>query len=124
MLIIASDSGKVRALENPDESDETIIILDLRLENKEICTNGERGLQSVAIHPDFEENLFVYVFYMSYKEVRMMSSISYSLMIANNFSFGFGHCLTITYIWNRAALRDPRSHPPMSLIDTGWIPIH
>ena len=75
MLIIASDSGTVRVLENPDESDQTITILDLRLDNKEICTNGERGLQSVEIHPDFEENLFVYVFYSSYREVSMIFTL-------------------------------------------------
>ena len=70
MLLLASDSGTVRVLENPDESDETIAILDLRFENKELCTNGERGLQSVEIHPNFEENFFVYAFYTSYVEVR------------------------------------------------------
>ena len=72
MLIIASDSGKVRVLENPDESDEALEILHLRLEDKEICTNGERGLQTLAIHPNFEENFFVYVFYTSFKEVRII----------------------------------------------------
>ena len=70
MLLLASDSGTVRVLENPDESDETVTILDLRFENKELCTNGERGLQSVEVHPNFEENLFVYVFYTTYVEVR------------------------------------------------------
>jgi len=68
MLIIASDSGRLRALENPDESDETVTILDLRLEEQEICTNGERGLQSIAIHPNFDENRWVYLFYTSYRE--------------------------------------------------------
>jgi len=70
MLILASDSGTLRALENPDESDDAVTILELRFDDKEICTNGERGLQSVTTHPDFEENLFVYIFYMSYREVR------------------------------------------------------
>mmetsp|Transcript_4218 Transcript_4218/g.10012 ORF Transcript_4218/g.10012 Transcript_4218/m.10012 type:complete len:904 (-) Transcript_4218:128-2839(-) len=68
MLLVASDSGTVSALEYPDESDESITMLDLRLEDNEICTNGERGLQSVAIDPNFEENFFVYVFYTSYRE--------------------------------------------------------
>lgn len=76
MLIIASDSGRMRALENPDESDEIVEILNLRLEENEICTNGERGLQSLAIHPNFQEKLFVYIFYMSYREVRMMDADS------------------------------------------------
>ncbi len=71
MLLVASDSGTVSALEYPDESDESITMLDLRLEDNEICTNGERGLQSVAIDPNFEENFFVYVFYTSYREVRI-----------------------------------------------------
>ena len=92
MLLIASDSGTVRALENPDEADEAITMLDLRFEDNEICTNGERGLQSVAIDPNFDENYFIYVFYTSYREVRMkfiglelgeekVSCILYSLIL-------------------------------------------
>ncbi len=81
MLLIASDSGTVRVLENPDESDETITILDLRFENKEICTNGERGLQSVAIHPDFQETLYVYVFYTSFREVRRIKHLVWAKKI-------------------------------------------
>ena len=53
-----------------DETDEASVILDLRLERKEICTNGERGLQSLVFHPNFETNLFVYVFYTGWREVR------------------------------------------------------
>ena len=45
MLILASKTGKIQALENPDESSDRVTILDLRIDNKEICTNGERGLQ-------------------------------------------------------------------------------
>ena len=70
MLILASKSGKIQALENPDESSDKITILDLRIENEEICTNGERGLQSVVFHPNFEENLLVYIFYTIFKAVR------------------------------------------------------
>ena len=91
MLLLASDSGTVRVLENPDDSDETITILDLRFENKELCTNGERGLQSVEIHPNFEDNFFVYVFYTTYVEVRKFATLrqrcnktSFSFLIVSN----------------------------------------
>mmetsp|Transcript_32376 Transcript_32376/g.76145 ORF Transcript_32376/g.76145 Transcript_32376/m.76145 type:complete len:907 (-) Transcript_32376:1135-3855(-) len=68
MLILASDSGRVNVAENPDESDEVVSILHLRLDDEELCTNGERGLQTAIPHPDFEENLWIYVFYTSYRE--------------------------------------------------------
>lgn len=88
MLIIASDSGKVRALEDPDESDKVITILDLRMENEEICTNGERGVQSLVLHPDFDENFLIYLFYMGYREVRMSRSQSFlfARLLANRIS--------------------------------------
>ena len=70
MLLFASDAGRMRVMEDPDESDAVTTILDLRLENEELCTNGERGLQTFAVHPDFDETPFVYVFYTSYREVR------------------------------------------------------
>eukprot|EP00536_Pseudo-nitzschia_multiseries_P017793 jgi/Psemu1/264514/estExt_Genewise1Plus.C_18160001 len=68
MLILASDSGRVYVVEHPDESDDNVSILHLRLEDEEICTNGERGLQTAIPHPNFEENLWIYVFYTSYRE--------------------------------------------------------
>ena len=69
MLILTADSGEIKVIENPDESDETITILRLRLEDKEICTNGERGVQSAITHPNFDENMWIYIFYTSYREV-------------------------------------------------------
>ena len=71
MLVFASDAGRMRVMENPDESDAVTIILDLRLENEDLCTNGERGVQTFAFHPNFDENFFVYVYYTSYREVRL-----------------------------------------------------
>jgi len=68
MLILASKTGKIKALENPDESDKIITILDLRFDNKDLCTNGERGIQGITAHPNFEENLLVYIFYPVYVE--------------------------------------------------------
>mmetsp|Transcript_15652 Transcript_15652/g.32042 ORF Transcript_15652/g.32042 Transcript_15652/m.32042 type:complete len:898 (+) Transcript_15652:150-2843(+) len=68
MLILTADSGEIKVIENPDESDETITILRLRLEDKEICTNGERGIQSAIAHPNFVENMWIYIFYTSYRE--------------------------------------------------------
>ena len=62
----------MRVMEDPDESDAVTTILDLRLENEELCTNGERGLQTFAFHPDFDETMFVYIFYSSYRKVRLV----------------------------------------------------
>merc|ERR1712238_603778 len=73
MLILASKTGTIKALENPDESDKVITILDLRFDQQDLCTNGERGIQGIAIHPQFDNNGFVYLFYPVYVEVRTHS---------------------------------------------------
>ncbi|MGK3762132.1 MAG: hypothetical protein ACI8RD_014450 [Bacillariaceae sp.] len=70
MLILASKTGRINVLENPDESDQSTTIIDLRFDNKDLCTNGERGIQGITTHPNFEENLLVYIFYPVYVEVR------------------------------------------------------
>jgi glucose/arabinose dehydrogenase len=66
MLLLASKNGEISVLENPDESDETQIILTLG--DDEMCINGERGLQSVVVHPNFSQNHYVYVFYAKFRE--------------------------------------------------------
>jgi hypothetical protein len=53
-------NGKIHVLENPDESPEDLLILNM---NDMICTNGERGLHSLAIHPNFTTNQWIYAFY-------------------------------------------------------------
>uniref|UniRef100_A0A7S4AAF2 PKD domain-containing protein n=2 Tax=Pseudo-nitzschia australis TaxID=44445 RepID=A0A7S4AAF2_9STRA len=65
MLLLVNKSGKVRVLEDPDESSDTTDILDI--EDK-MCTNVERGLQSIAVHPEFEENRYIYLYYTKHKE--------------------------------------------------------
>jgi len=65
LLLLVSKNGRVRALEDPERSSKDRLILDL--EDK-ICTNGERGLQNIAIHPNFIKNHFVYLFYTKFKE--------------------------------------------------------
>jgi glucose/arabinose dehydrogenase/PKD repeat protein len=65
ILLLAEKSGKVSVLENPDESSSTRTILDL---DGKTCTDGERGLQSIVVHPNFKKNRFVYLFYAEYIE--------------------------------------------------------
>mmetsp|Transcript_3370 Transcript_3370/g.3560 ORF Transcript_3370/g.3560 Transcript_3370/m.3560 type:complete len:1048 (+) Transcript_3370:95-3238(+) len=68
MLILASKTGTIKVLENPDESDKVFPILDLRFDQKDLCTNGERGVQGIAIHPQFDTNGFVYLLSPVYVE--------------------------------------------------------
>lgn len=35
---------------------------------KDLCTNGERGIQGITPHPNFDENLLIYMFYAAYVE--------------------------------------------------------
>ena len=60
MLLLSSKEGKVMVVEDPDNSDEFDVILDLE---SRMCHNGERGLQSIRPHPDFATNQYLYVFY-------------------------------------------------------------
>lgn len=65
MLILISKEGKVSVLEDPDESPSSQTILDL---SGNMCTETERGLHSITVHPDFESNPYVYLYYTKYKE--------------------------------------------------------
>ena len=60
MLLLSSKEGTVRVLEDPDNSDDNIVVADLR---RYMCHNGERGLQAIRPHPDFADNQYIYMFY-------------------------------------------------------------
>jgi hypothetical protein len=64
MMILNDKNGKIHVVENPDESQENLEILNM---SSEICTNGERGLQSVIPHPNFEQNRWLYAFYTKFR---------------------------------------------------------
>jgi glucose/arabinose dehydrogenase len=87
MMIVVSKPGRVRVLENPEnfndenddgedvytnkENDGSNVILDLSPGEKDsnrICDNGERGLTSIAVHPDFLETRWVYLYYTRWRE--------------------------------------------------------
>jgi glucose/arabinose dehydrogenase len=63
MLLLSSKNGEVYVLEDPDNSDENFNIVTL---DAHICTNGERGLQSMLPHPDFLENRYIYMYFSSF----------------------------------------------------------
>lgn len=65
MLLLVARAGWVSVVENPDASSDSFIVLDLA---DKMCTNTERGLQTIAVHPNFETNLYIYVFYNKFKE--------------------------------------------------------
>ena len=63
MLLLSMKRGHIHVMTNPDESMETQQILDLE---HQLCTNGERGMQSIVPHPNFVENHWLYLYYTSY----------------------------------------------------------
>lgn len=65
MLLIASKRGLVHVMEDPDNSMETMEVLNMV---DGVCTNGERGMQSIVPHPNFTENFYVYVYYTSFRD--------------------------------------------------------
>jgi glucose/arabinose dehydrogenase len=57
-LLIGEEAGVVRVYENGALN--ATAALDIRAR---VCSDGERGLMSVAVDPQFESNHFVYVYY-------------------------------------------------------------
>ena len=67
MMILNAKNGNINVLENPDESPDSIEIMDLS-EGPELCTNGERGLHTVIPSPNFAENRHLFAFFTKYRE--------------------------------------------------------
>ena len=65
MLLLSMKRGLVHVMTNPDDSMETKQIMDFEYQ---LCTNGERGMQSIAPHPNFVENNWLYIYYTAYTE--------------------------------------------------------
>ena len=62
MLLLSSKSGQIFAVEDPDDSEDFVTVGDF---SNILCTNGERGLQSITPHPNFTDNRYIYLFYSS-----------------------------------------------------------
>ena len=67
MMILNAKNGQINVLENPDESPDSMEIMDLS-EGPEVCTNGERGLHTVIPSPNFAKNRHLFAFFTKYKE--------------------------------------------------------
>ena len=61
MLFIVTKRGELVALENPD-TDTTLNVKRVFMLSR-LCSNGERGLQSVLPHPNFLQNRWIYLYY-------------------------------------------------------------
>ena len=60
MLLLSSKNGQIYAVEDPDNSEDNLVVADFA---DILCANGERGLQSITPHPKFNENQYIYLFY-------------------------------------------------------------
>jgi glucose/arabinose dehydrogenase len=60
MLLLSSKEGEINILEDPDNSDVRVKVADL---SNIICSNGERGLQTILPHPNFMSNRFIFMYY-------------------------------------------------------------
>ena len=67
MMILNAKNGQVHVLEDPDESSDSIKVLDLS-DGKRICNNGERGLHTVIPSPNFVDNQYLYAFFTKYRQ--------------------------------------------------------
>jgi glucose/arabinose dehydrogenase/PKD repeat protein len=60
MLLLSSKEGMINVLEDPDNSDNSFQIADM---SSILCTDGERGLQTILPHPNFSSNRFIFMYY-------------------------------------------------------------
>ena len=60
MMLLSSKEGAINVLEDPDNSDDAILVADL---SNILCTNGERGLQTILPHPNFKSNRYIFMYY-------------------------------------------------------------
>jgi hypothetical protein len=67
MMLLNAKNGEINVLEDPDESPDSIKIMDLG-DDDLLCTNGERGLHTVIPSPNFVENRHLFAFFTKYKE--------------------------------------------------------
>ena len=65
MMITSGKNGDVYVFEDPDTSDDKIHSLKF---SDKICMNGERGLLTLRVHPNFEDNNWVYLFYTAHRD--------------------------------------------------------
>lgn len=59
-LILVDRLGFVYWMDNPESSPEKQLILDI---SSRVCGDGSRGLLSAVLHPEFQTNRWLYVFY-------------------------------------------------------------
>ncbi|CAJ1966121.1 unnamed protein product [Cylindrotheca closterium] len=92
-MLISEKNGKIHVMENPLSLDSGIRTV-MNLEGV-ICNNGERGVNSMLVDPNFNSNRYVYVYYTWNKNnfcgtdsdqapVNRLSRFT----LANDFSFG------------------------------------
>ena len=60
MLLLSSKEGVVNVLEDPDNSDDFTLVADI---SSILCANGERGLQTILPHPNFQSNRYIFMYY-------------------------------------------------------------
>lgn len=63
MLILSSKEGLIHVVPDPDNSDDNILVANF---TGVTCSNGERGLQTILPHPNFFNNLFIFIYYTRY----------------------------------------------------------
>lgn len=72
-LFVVERGGKIYAFENDDDVQEKSLFLDI---SDIILNSGEQGLLGLAFHPNFEQNGYFYVIYVSKDQVSTLSRFS------------------------------------------------
>jgi glucose/arabinose dehydrogenase len=65
VLFLSSKEGSLVVMKDPDNSDDYSLVADFK---SWMCEDGERGLQSIRPHPNFEENRYLYAYYTRHRE--------------------------------------------------------
>ena len=63
MLLLAKKEGSIAVMEDPEYSQDYRTVLQM---GNALCSNSERGVQTIQAHPDFLANPYIYVYYTSF----------------------------------------------------------
>jgi glucose/arabinose dehydrogenase len=62
-LLVVNKGGQLFVFDDPDGDNSYSLQTEALDLSPVMCINGERGMQGIEVHPDFENTRFIYIFY-------------------------------------------------------------
>lgn len=100
-LIVVKKEGEIQVYDDPDgDNSYSSKTVALDLSQSSLCVNSERGVEGVEVHPDFENNRYMYVYGICVSRYACHATNDWLLLYNDSF-------LYYTYPKNDNCLEDP-----------------